>query len=122
MNKEDMDSFIFAIATKKTASQITKDLQDVSVYCPERKSGEKFNIPANFQIMSEIGEATSAMLDAKISAVLNKYADYVDYIHFSDQFSGQKLTEETNSNAVNKLPEVDKVCVCLYTDFFSSLF
>lgn len=113
MNKDDMDSFIFAIATKKTASQMTKDLQDVSVYCPERKSGDKFNIPANFQIMSEIGEATSAMLDAKISAVLNKYADYVDYIHFSDQFSGQKLTEETNSNAVNKLPEVDKVCVFL---------
>ena len=39
MNKEDMDSFIFAVASKKTALHFTKELQDVSVYCPERKVG-----------------------------------------------------------------------------------
>lgn len=37
MNKEDMDSFVFAVASKKTALQMTKDLQDISIYCPERK-------------------------------------------------------------------------------------
>ncbi|XP_066246700.1 PAT complex subunit CCDC47 [Euwallacea similis] len=110
MNKEDMDSFIFAVASKKTASQMVKDLQDISVYCPEKKPGEKFNIPANFQVMSEIGEASSTILDAKIMAVLNKYPEFIDYIHFSDQFSGLKPTDDANnSNAVNKLPEVDKV-------------
>ena len=43
--------------------------------------------------MSEIGEVTSAMLDSKILAVLNKYNNLVEYIHFSDQFSGPKQTE-----------------------------
>lgn len=107
MNKEDMDSFIFAVASKKTALQVTKDLQDISVYCPERKAGDKYNIPSSFQVMSEIGEATSAMLDSKIVAMLNKYPEFIDYIHFSDQYSGLKPTEDI-SNAV-KLPDVDRV-------------
>lgn len=37
MNKEDMDSFIFAVASKKTALHLSKDLQDISIYCSERK-------------------------------------------------------------------------------------
>lgn len=108
MNKEDMDSFIFAAASKKTALHFTKELQDISVYCPERKAGEKFNIPASFQVMSEIGEATSAMLDSKVVSVLNKYGEYIDYIHFSDQYSGAKPTEEASSGAL-KQPDVEKV-------------
>ncbi|CAG9767081.1 unnamed protein product [Ceutorhynchus assimilis] len=108
MSKEDMDNFVFAAAIKKTALQITKDLQDISIYSPERKAGEKFNLPASFQVMSEIGEATSAMLDSKIIAILNKYPEYVDYIHFSDQFSGMKLTDDINPNP-NKMPDVEKV-------------
>lgn len=75
--------------------------------------GEKFNIPASFQVMSEMGEASSAMLDAKIAAILNKYSEYIDYIHFSDQFSGVKPQEDTNSSTPNKLPDVDKVCELL---------
>ncbi|KAL1497902.1 hypothetical protein ABEB36_008784 [Hypothenemus hampei] len=109
MNKEDMDCFIFAVASKKTANVMSKDLQDISIYCPDKKAGDKFGIPANFLVMSEMGEVSSAMLDSKIIAILNKYGEYIDYIHFSDQFSGQKPTDDTNSNAVTKLPEVDKV-------------
>lgn len=59
--------------------------------------------------MSEIGEATSATLDSKIIAILNKYPDFVDYIHFSDQYSGLKPTEDANSAPVSKLPDSDKV-------------
>lgn len=43
--------------------------------------------------MSEIGEVSLAMLDSKITAMLNRYADLIDYIHFSDQFSGPKQQE-----------------------------
>jgi hypothetical protein len=35
--------------------------------------------------MSEIPEVTSAMLDSKMVAILNKYPELVDSIHFSDQ-------------------------------------
>lgn len=106
MNKEDMDTFIFCVATKKTAQHLAKDMADLSVYCPERKPGERYNLLPNFNVMSEISEATSAMLDSKVVAVLNKYPEYIDYIHFSDQYSGPKQTEDTGTL---KLPETEKV-------------
>lgn len=106
MNKEDMDSFVFCIASKKTAQHLSKEMNDLSVYCPERRAGEKHNIPTNFSVMSEIAEATSAMLDSKVVAVLNKYTDLVDYIHFSDQYSGPKQQDD---NGTLKLPEYQKV-------------
>nr|XP_023029352.1 coiled-coil domain-containing protein 47 [Leptinotarsa decemlineata] len=105
MNKEDMDSFVFCLASKKTSQQLVKEMADLSVYCPERKSGEKYNISSGFNVMSEISEAALAILDSKITAVLNRYPEYVDYIHFSDQYSGPKQTEENNI----KLPETEKV-------------
>lgn len=58
--------------------------------------------------MSEIAESTSAMLDSKIIAILNNYTEYVDYIHFSDQYSGLKPTEEATSPAL-KQPDVERV-------------
>ncbi|XP_050298050.1 PAT complex subunit CCDC47 [Anthonomus grandis grandis] len=96
MNKDDMDSFVFAVASKKTAILMSRDLQDISVYCPDRKPGDKFNLPAGFQVMSEIGEVAAAFLDLKITAILNKYTEYIDYIHLSDQYSGIKPSDDAN--------------------------
>lgn len=64
-----------------------------SVYCVERKSGEKHGLPSQFQIISEMGEVSSAMLDSKVTALVNRYPDLIDFIHFSDQYSGPKQTE-----------------------------
>lgn len=106
MNKEDMDTFVFCVAAKKTALHFSKDIADISLFCPERKSGDKFNLPVNFQVMGEIAEATSAMLDSKVTAILNKYPDLVEYIHISDQYTGAKQTED---QAPLKLPETEKM-------------
>ncbi|CAH1105825.1 unnamed protein product [Psylliodes chrysocephalus] len=106
MNKEDMDSFVFCLAAKKTAVNLVKDMEDLSVYCPERKPGQNYNITGPFNVMSEIAEATSAILDHKMSAVINKYPEYIDYIHISDQYSGAKQTEDSGAL---KLPETEKV-------------
>ena len=40
----------------------------------EKKSVEKYSIPSCFQILSEIGEATSAILDNKV-----RYAPVLQY-------------------------------------------
>lgn len=109
MNKEDMDTFVFAVASKKTAAHLSKEMGDLSVYCPERKTGDKFNIPANFSVMSEIAEATSAMLDSKLTTIFNKYGEFIDYIHFSDQYSGAKQPEDSGAL---KLPDTQKVNCC----------
>jgi hypothetical protein len=63
------------------------------VYCPERRSVEKYGLPSNFSILSEIVEVAASLLDPRIVAAINKYADVIDYIHFSDQFSGAKQPE-----------------------------
>lgn len=52
-------------------------------------------------MLSEIAEVSTALLDSKVTAALNKYADLIDYIHFSDQFSGPKQTEWVK--VINKL-------------------
>uniref|UniRef100_A0A224XPE1 PAT complex subunit CCDC47 n=1 Tax=Panstrongylus lignarius TaxID=156445 RepID=A0A224XPE1_9HEMI len=106
MSKDDMDSFVFCVANKKTAAKLAKDMADLSLFCGERKSGEKLGLPSQFSVMSEIGEVSLAMLDSKITAILNRYTDLIDYIHFSDQFSGPKQQEESN---LTKLPATKKV-------------
>jgi len=106
MGKDEMDTYVFCVATKKTAIKLAKDMADVSAYCPERRPGDKFGLPSSLYILSEVAEVAPALLDSKVMAALNKYADLIDYIHFSDQFSGPKQTEETS---LVKLPDVKKV-------------
>lgn len=106
MNKDDMDNFIMCVASKKTAQHFSKEMADLSVYCPERKPGDRVGLPSSFSVMNEISEATSAMLDSRITAVFNKYSELIDYIHFSDQYSGVKQPED---GSALKLPDVQKV-------------
>lgn len=44
-------------------------------------------------VMSEIQEATSAVLDTRVVTAINKYAAMIESIHVSDQYSGQKQPE-----------------------------
>lgn len=93
LSKDETDNFILAVATKKTATHLSKDMADISMYCPERRSGEKFNLPNGFFVMSEISEATSTVLDSRVLQAFNKFGQYIDYIHVSDQYSGPKQQE-----------------------------
>jgi hypothetical protein len=93
LGKDETDNFVLAIAARKTAIHLSRDMADISVYCPEKRPGEKFNLPSGFCVMSEISEATSAILDNKVLQAINKYTNYVDYIHISDQYSGLKQQE-----------------------------
>ena len=48
--------------------------------------------------MSEIPEVSMAMLsDSKLLAMLNKYPDAIDSIHFSDQYSGPKVKKNCDN-------------------------
>jgi len=59
--------------------------------------------------MSEIPEVTSAMLtDSKLMAMLSKYPDAIDSIHFSDQYTGVKPPEDQTPA---ELPEGKKVLI-----------
>ena len=86
MNPEDMDSYIFCLAQKKAAIKLSKEMTDIMTFCPEKKPAQdKYGLSSNssFYIMSEIPEVTTSMLsDSKMLAMLNKYPDAIDSIHF----------------------------------------
>lgn len=100
MNPDDMDNFVFCLAQKKAAAKMAKELNDVMTYCPERKTaildkyGLSASVSSNFCVMSEIAEVTSAMLDSKMVAVISKFPDALESIHFSDQYTGVKPPED----------------------------
>ncbi|OAD56719.1 Coiled-coil domain-containing protein 47 [Eufriesea mexicana] len=104
--KDETDNFVLAIATKRTAMHLVRDMADISVYCPEKRPGEKFGLPSGFYVMSEIAEVASAILDRRILQAFSKFAPYLDYIHISDQFSGPKQQEDTTQLT---MPEVKRV-------------
>lgn len=91
--KDETDTFVLAIATKKTAVHLARDMADMSIYCPDKKPGERFGLPLGFYVMSEIPEAASAILDTKVLQAFAKFTPYIEYIHISDQFSGSKQQE-----------------------------
>lgn len=106
MSPQFMDGFVMCLATKKTAARLHKTMADLSTYCPEKKRPDKYGLPANFTVLSEMGEVANAMLDQKVLSVIKRYEESIDYIHMSDQYSGPRLQEDTQPT---KLPEVKKV-------------
>lgn len=66
----------------------------------------KFNVPTGFNILSEVNEASAAMLDSRVTAMLSKYSHLIDYIYITDQHTGV-ITQEDTSQLL-KMPEVKK--------------
>ncbi|KAK2176989.1 hypothetical protein NP493_626g00016 [Ridgeia piscesae] len=108
MDEGEMDSYVFCLAKKKALLRLHKEMNDLSWYCPEKKSIDKFNVPPSFQLLSEIGEATASILDSKMVAALNKYESWIEYMHFSDQFSGPRIQDDAQPT---KKPETSKVLI-----------
>lgn len=112
-----MDSFVMAIASKKSVAKNFKDLTDLKQYCINvTKADEKYNLPTGFSVLSEIPEATAAMIDSRVIAVLNKYNQMIDCIHISDQYSGAVLQDQDTQQQMVK-PETKKMLIVTY--FFS---
>lgn len=61
-------------------------------------------MPSGFSVLSEIPEASSAMLDSRVTAALDKWGHLIDYIYVSDQHNGAIPQED--SSAQLKLPDV----------------
>lgn len=99
MDDADMDSFVFCLATKRASGRLLKDHADLSNYCPDKKSAEKYELPSSFQVMSECPEAVSYILDSKVATVINKYDTMVEYLHFSDQYAGPRQPEDAQTKA-----------------------
>jgi len=111
LDEGKMDNFVFAVAHKRAASKIHKEMNDLSQFT-EKKSIDKFDIPSSYQLLSEIGEGTAAFLDKKVCQMLTKYEGVIEFIHVSDQYSGPKLQEETQPT---KMPDVKPCLIFCFT-------
>lgn len=93
-----MDTFVFFVGTKRTVTKVFKEYSDLSKYCTQvSKPVTRYNVPDGLSILSEIPEATSAILENRVIIALTKYQQYIDYIHISDQFSGPVQQEDANT-------------------------
>jgi len=116
LSAQDMDSFIFCLSTKKSSARLVKEMADISTFCPERRSAEKYlgvstQPKDGYQLMTEVPEVAAAMLDAKVVSVLKKFPEIVDTIHFSDQFTGPKPPEDQQPM---ELPKGKKVLIFVF--------
>lgn len=115
LSKDIFDTFVFAVAVKKTATKLFKEQSDLNKYCAlVTKSEDKYKVPPGFAVLSEIPEASAAVLDSRLLAALNKYASMIDYIHISDQFSGPVPPAEESSTEKLKQPEVKRMLMAAF--------
>lgn len=66
----------------------------------------KYNVPAGFSVLSEIPEASAAILDSRVLLALKKFAHLIDYIYITDQYNG--AIQQEDANAALKMPDVRK--------------
>jgi len=107
MDDEDMDNFVFALLPRKQASKYQKELQDLSFFCGEKKSADRFNLP-NHSVLTESGEVTDFILSQQVCNIIKKYEDCFESLHFSDQFVGPKK-DESEEEGSTKLKKPKKV-------------
>ncbi|KAI4874715.1 hypothetical protein NFI96_007694 [Prochilodus magdalenae] len=107
LNDEDMDTFVFAVGSRKAMGRLQKEMQDLSEFCGDKpKSGSKYGLPDSLAILSEMGEVTDGVMDSKMVHYITNHAEKIESIHFSDQFSGPKVMQEEGQPL--KLPETKK--------------
>lgn len=111
-----MDSYVMAVASKKSVGKMFKELTDLKQFCINvTKPDGKYDLPQGFSVLSEIPEATSAMIDSRITTMLCKYNQIIDSIHISDQYSGPVLQED----ASQQVAKTDAKKMIIVTYFFS---
>ena len=96
---------------KFSLCRLSKEMNDLATYCPERRPADKFEVPGQYFIMSEVAEVASAMLDAKLVSIFKKFPDAIDTIHFSDQFTGPKPADDQQPL---ELPQGKKVLIFVF--------
>ncbi|EPY86418.1 hypothetical protein CB1_000313022 [Camelus ferus] len=97
MNDEDMDTYVFAVGTRKALVRLQKEMQDLSEFCSDKpKSGAKYGLPDSLAILSEMGEVTDGMMDTK-KADKNRARveeNFLKLTHVQRQEAAQSRREE----------------------------
>lgn len=105
LGEEDMDSYVLALGQKKAVQRMQKEYEDLSNYCPTVRPGSKNSLDETFWVLSEIPEATSAVLSHTTLQFLNKHASAIESLHISDQYTGFVQNNEDSEVVVVRQPQ-----------------
>ncbi|KAI6188403.1 Coiled-coil domain-containing protein 47 [Aphelenchoides besseyi] len=107
LDSNEMDAFVFAFGLRKTVSKVAKEYTDLISFATEKKNVGQFGLPSSFAIYAEISECIPAIIDQSMLQFIKRYERFIDYFHFSDQYCGQKMPDET----LTKLPDTTPTLV-----------
>jgi len=107
MDRDATDTFVLAFGTKKSLGNLHKEMTDLGSFCGDKKKGEIYGLPAQFQVLSEIHEAAETVIDGRMLKLIEQYEGLIDYVHVSDQFSGTRT--ERDQNVTSKFPDTETI-------------
>lgn len=110
---EDMDPFVLAVGAKKAIGILQKNMQDLSNFCVDKmRPASKYDLPENMMVTSEMWIEVPNILDAKVRRVINENAEFFEYMHISDQYSGLKPSD-VDETPTERPPTSKKLIVML---------
>lgn len=108
LDTNEMDNFILAFGQRKSLVKLAKDYSDLvcvysvafdkacmllilqSSFATERRNVTQFGLPATYAVFAEISESVTTLIDQATQQFIKRYERYIDYMHFSDQYCGQR--------------------------------
>ncbi|PIO62812.1 hypothetical protein TELCIR_15615 [Teladorsagia circumcincta] len=111
----ELDSFVMIFGQKKCVVKQHKEMLDLSTTLLRRRTHPSLGCQrGGFALFAEQSEATYAIFEPGVVAILRKYEKAIEHVHISDQYSGQKPPE---GETYTRLPEVVRlVQFCLNLD------
>ncbi|VDM01880.1 unnamed protein product, partial [Schistocephalus solidus] len=109
MDDNEMDSWVLGVGNKRVLGALTKEHFDLATYPLDRRGQRYSGLPEPLLILSEIPEATVAILNPTVCKIISDHQSSVDYLYFSDQYSGPKMQNEDLKPP--KPEEVQKVLI-----------
>ncbi|CAH8629321.1 unnamed protein product [Heterobilharzia americana] len=110
MDDSEMDGWVMAVGRKRRLQALSKDHQDLAVYCPDKRGQRHQYLPESFTVLSEISEVVPAILNPLVCKFLTDHEESIDYLFFSDQYSGPKPPQE-DTNIPTKPPVTQKALI-----------
>lgn len=109
MDDAEMDGWVMAVGRKRRLQTLVKDHQDLAFFCPDKRGQRHPGLPDSMTVLSEIPEATTAMLNGPICKFIMENEDSIDYLFFSDQYTGPKPPPDDTVPV--KIPVTQKVLI-----------
>ncbi|KAF6772186.1 hypothetical protein AHF37_08538, partial [Paragonimus kellicotti] len=94
MEDTEMDGWVMAVGPKRRLQALAKDHQDLAFFCPDKRGQRFVGLPESLTVLSEITEATTSMLNVPICKFLTENESSIEYLFFSDQYTGPKPPPE----------------------------